>query len=306
MELVNHDCRLIKQKPGMDGVYDIIEECARVCYKSKGRYKYVPYADCSEDELKEDPEELYRLGRAERFSDSAEGMVNALIRSHHNAMLEHATIYLTIYDKETLKPFIHNYWTKIIEKNLYGQIIYYVTTNYRVIIENELEPYLDIHMVDTPSEHHMLRQTVDMIEDIAIVRDFLRHRLFSFANESTRYVNYMKDKFGNSVTFIDPIWIKPEDIDEYANDCKIIEGLYFKWLNKGYKPEEARNFLTLGVKSELIMTGFIDDFYENPLDKQLWGHFFDLRMRETTGKPHPQAKDMAVKIYKLFKDNGLV
>ena len=115
-------------------------------------------------------------------------------------------------------------------------------------------------------------------------------RVLSFAQESTRYCNYAKEKFGASVTFIQPDWIKPEDQAEFEEDCATIEKLYFKWVDKGYPAQLSRYFLINGTKTELVITGFVDD----------WQHFFDLRALDKTGPAHPDIKKLALPLYQEF------
>lgn len=128
--------------------------------------------------------------------------------------------------------------------------------------------------------------------------------MFSFAQESTRYCNYSKDKFGNELTFVVPAWVElPEctlndttsDLEVFMTSREIKEGkswllsllysekYYFELLNAGWKPQQARAVLPNSLKTELVMTGFTSD----------WNHFFDLRARGTTGAPHPDAKALA-------------
>lgn len=118
-------------------------------------------------------------------------------------------------------------------------------------------------------------------------------RVFSFAQESTRYCNYIKDKFGGSVTFITPPWLQESEELEYEEDLKIIESLYFKWLNKGWTAQQARGFLCHFLKTELVMTGFIED----------WKHFFFLR---DAAPAHPQARELAEPLHKEFIEKGYV
>lgn len=128
-------------------------------------------------------------------------------------------------------------------------------------------------------------------------------RVFSFAQESTRYCNYSKDKFGNELTFIIPCWtnlpeqeygdrVNPKVFNRgntngietsYVDSLRQTEYNYFNLLNQGWKPQEARAVLPNSLKTELIVTGFVSD----------WNHFFDLRARGITGAPHPQAKELA-------------
>ena len=164
----------------------------------------------------------------------------------------------------------------------------YVTMNYRHIIENDWME--DLQYLCEPTELHEKRVTVHFTADAGVMREFFRHRVFSMAQESTRYCNYLRDKFSNSITVIYPSWLKEEEELEFEEDMRVIEELYFKWLNKGWTAQQARVFLPLGVKAEAVMTGFTSDFK----------HFFDLRAIGTTGAPHPQAKELAEPLMKEF------
>ena len=137
-------------------------------------------------------------------------------------------------------------------------------------------------------------------------------RVFSFAQESTRYCNYSKDKFGGEITFIIPSWSKategdygtlgkPLDIQfeehgnnvferEFINELINTEFRYMNILDAGYTPQQARQVLPNALKTELVMTGFVSD----------WEHFFDLRASGTTGAPHPDAKALAEPLMNEF------
>lgn len=139
--------------------------------------------------------------------------------------------------------------------------------------------------------------------------------MFSFAQESTRYCNYSKDKFGNELTFIIPSWIDAvEDGNTYSYDTYIwqksedantsnflqsiawAEKNYLTLLYNGWTPQQARQVLPNALKTELVMTGFVSD----------WNHFFDLRARGTTGAPHPDAKALAEPLMHEFENRNLI
>lgn len=123
--------------------------------------------------------------------------------------------------------------------------------------------------------------------------------------ESTRYCNYSKDKFGRQITYIIPSWstIQPGEYKgamdvtktigkdlTFAHSCYNAEYFYFDMLDDGATPQEARQVLPLSVKTDLVMTGFVSD----------WKHFFALRSHiAATGKPHP---DMQVLADALLED----
>lgn len=256
-----------------------IEKCGRVCYKS-------------EDHIKE---------------GSAKDFVQRMIDSKHYAMLEHGTVYLyrTFETKEECmySDFTLNYhenpFSKIVRikddmTNPMGKQHLYITTNYRVLVENNWLD--DLQYVCLPTEKHVKRNTICFITDIGVTREFNRHRVDSIAEESTRYCNYTKGKFGSEITYTIPAWIKEEDIQkdifkskewgaiEYWLNClATCEDTYHSLISLGWKPQQARQVLPLNTKSTLIHTAFETD----------WEHFFDLRVHGITGAPHPNAKYVA-------------
>lgn len=229
--------------------------------------------------------------------------VQRMIDSKHYAMLEHGTLYLDIIDNTNddshyIAFFMHNKYSKVCTIRVDGVFHYYVTTNYRVIIENhKLNVY---KYLCEPTEHHVKRYTVKFICNRQVSHEFVRHRVFSFAQESTRYCNYTKDKFGSELTFIQPCWCCNKDIN-FDRDEEIkyrtfeyIEKYYFQLINLGWKPQQAATILPNALKTELVMTGFTED----------WEHFFALRAIGVTGAPHPQAKELAEPLMKKFLDLG--
>ena len=277
MKLINSSFEIIEQKPGLEGIYKQIELAGRVCYKSESNIT----------------------------EDSAKAFVDRMIKSGHGAMLEHGTVYLAIpmttYAPDAVNIYHDNSYSKVNECNefiftdKYGDKVaaWCVTTNLRVLVENDcLE---DLEFLCEPTEYHEKRVTVRFICDRGVSHEFVRHRVSSFAQESTRYCNYIKNKFGGSVTFIIPPWLQESEKLEYEEDLKIIESLYFKWLNKGWTAQQARGFLCHFLKTELVMTGFIDD----------WKHFFLLRSSiALSGKPHPQAEELAQPLMIEFINKG--
>ena len=288
MKLIKPNVELLTQSPGIQGIYDAIAQAAATCYKSEAK-----------------------------TGESAKDFVAKLAKSGHLAMLEFGTVYLTIpfesyettFDEDAC-PYSHCMGTKVHleDRN------YYITTNLRVLYENGWID--DLECLVDPTEHHSMRFTARFNISIGIGREFTRHRVFSFAQESTRYFNYSKDRFGGEVTFIEPTWFKnlsPECREEFKAGLCEFEEFYFRlldnWENRvpdrrfrsnfrgnPLTPQQAREVLPLATKSELCMCGFEED----------WTHFFDLRLRETTGKAHPDAKYIAGKLHDLFEKEDII
>lgn len=266
MKLINPSFEILEQGPGLDGIYEAIERAGRTCYKSTR------------------PE-----------GQTAKDFVDRMIASKHYAMLEHGTVYLLVpfgTHSHKYKLNKHSEVTDIAKSEMGDKSA--VTTNLRVLVENGWLD--DLQYLCEPTEYHEKRVTVRFTADIHFYKDTTRHRVFSWAIESTRFCNYLKEKFGMSVSFMRPTWIKEEDIPELEEDCKIMESIYFKWINKGYQAQHAAYFLPQGTKAEVIMTGFVSDY----------NHFFDLRARGTTGQPHPDVKALAEPLMEEFYKRDLL
>ena len=295
MKLIKPSFEIWNQPAGLEGVYRQIERVGRVCYKS-------------EDKITE---------------NSAKPFVDRMIKSGHGAMLEHGTVYLQVPNSNDICLVLAlNPYTRC--KSM-GDTCY-ATTNLRVLVEHDALWLMKYQC--EPTEYHERRVTVHFVCDRGVSHEFVRHRVMSFAQESTRYCNYSKDKFGNELTFIIPCWCDdiPDNLqlkdnievgrfvwgtDNLANaaiENKIVkrkvskftqrflyemirgEDTYIGLIAAGYKPQEARALLPNALKTELVMTGFVSD----------WEHFFSLRALGTTGAPHPQAKELAEPLMKEF------
>ena len=250
----------------------------------------------------------------ENFEDSpyyenltAEDFVNRLVESKHGAMLEHGTVYmqidtfLDIPEDKKLDKRVHQYdsnrFTKV--NSMYigqGCWRYYITTNLRVLVENDWLD--DLKYVCEPTEYHAKRITAKFICDRGVSHEIVRHRTMSFAQESTRYCNYSKNKFGQELTFIEPAWEFPSS--NIVNTRERFEAMlgeaeanYMELITLGFKPQEARAVLPNALKTEIVVTGFIDD----------WKHFFELRCSNAA---HPDIRKLALDLQKQFIDREFI
>ena len=145
-------------------------------------------------------------------------------------------------------------------------------------------------------EHYDI--TVKFICDRGVSHELVRHRLASYCQESTRYCNYSKDKFGNQITCIDLATGFSYDLDD-ENDRKkyevwqkameAAEQYYFQMLELGAKPEEARSILPNSLKTEIVMT----------MNLREWRHFIRLR---SANAAHPQMRQVSELILKKFSE----
>ncbi len=137
-------------------------------------------------------------------------------------------------------------------------------------------------------EHEKL--TVKFVCDRGVTHEIVRHRIASYSQESTRYCNYSKDKFGNELTFIRPCFWADDSV-EYAvwkQAMEEIEKTYVKLISLGAKPEEARSILPNSLKTEIVCT----------MNLREWRHFFRLRTAE---RAHPQIREISVALLDELK-----
>lgn len=272
MKLINQSAEICKTHGyTLQDIYKDIERAARVSYKS-------------EDKITE---------------DSAEKMVKRLINMKHYSPLEFGTVYLKM-------PMAQLYFTCIkYEKNQFSKTImsdgyFYVTTNYRVIIENGWEN--DLQYMCKPTKHHQRRTTIKFITNRAMTHELVRHRSMSFMQESQRYCNYSKDKFNNEITFIKPCWVNisttdsavydaSSDGDYFIQALEDAENWYLSLLKEGWTPQQARAVLPNATKTEIYMCGFDRD----------WEHFFDLRDKTYVD---PQMHDLVHSLHLDFIEKG--
>ena len=135
--------------------------------------------------------------------------------------------------------------------------------------------------------------SVKFVVDRGVSHELVRHRMASFAQESTRYCNYSKDKFGNELTFIEPFFLTEDSpqFSEWVGAMLTAETVYLRMLSDGSKPEEARAVLPNSLKTEVWMTCNLRE----------WRHVMKLRAAGTTGKPHPQMAEVMVPLLEYFK-----
>lgn len=318
MKFIKPSVEYLPQKPGIGGIWHQIAIATRVCYQSKPRKGESDEAFVNRVILKPARKEY--------------GSID--FDKCHGAMLEHGTVYLTI----------STYYTEIIShymSNKYSKIAYiagmnddgnaYITTNMRVIIENNWQD--DLKFISAPT-HHVKRTTFSVITDIGVTRELNRHRTFSIAEQSTRYCDLTRNRFGDCLNFPVPSWINEnlletsevdncllsdmsndlnsatteninnfnikesngidnwDDIDFYIYANLVAQYCYQALRHRGWKPEQARQVLSLGLKTQAVYTAFDDD----------WQHFIKLRADNVSGKVHPNMKIIADKIKELFNN----
>ena len=134
--------------------------------------------------------------------------------------------------------------------------------------------------------------SVRVITDRGVSHEQVRHRIASYSQESTRYCNYSKDKFGNELTFIRPCFWKDDDPKWILGQEALvyIESIYNRLIEMGATPQEARYFLPNGLKTEYVVTKNL----------RSWRNFFKQRVSKTA---HPQMREIACPMLDEFKIN---
>ena len=318
MKLVKPNARIVEQEAGIDGIYKQVEYASRLCYASQ-------------------PQE----GRSAR--DFVEGVI---MKSNHSAMLEHGSVYLVIpsyphslsndaateaerWSAEVAADFYcNNPYSKVEFLNEdCNKFYYYVSTNLRVLFQNDRMEDLK-YAVDEPTKYHHKRVAIEFYTDRLIGEEAHRHRKHSPSEQSSRYVNFSKDKHGKelNISWNEQVGDAAAEILEREGDNM---GLYFAelcsaigrgdtsetfdavntWLfanlacewaymslteDYGWKAEEARRILPCDFSTKFVHTAFIED----------WEYFFGLRVYGDLGRPHPDMKYVAEKALAAMVESG--
>ena len=303
MKLIQQSFEILEQTDfSLVGIKKFIERCGRVCYKSENRITDTSY---------------------EKF-------VNMLVKRDHARPLEFGTVHLKMTSLD-FQRLIHSLLTVGMINSIwlnhyhsYNEDTVYITTNYRYYLDIvKCFPNVKEYFTEEDNKYYPKRYTVHFIISRGIMDEFRTHIGLSHLAESTRFVNYSKEKFGSEITFIKPCWLNvPEgkynhcimvsknspdirvecvgsdEIGKYYN-IKEKEGLFLNGLvqseltylnlinNKKWTPQQARSVLPLGIKSELISCGFEDS----------WENFFK---RRDAPDAHPMAQEIAKPMHEEF------
>lgn len=265
---------------------------------------------------------------SEMTEETAKKFYKSLVSRNHTAMLEHAVFCFEVSESLYIDLRSAKYFNRSIEELEDGRERYLVSANLRAINETDcdelltvlydIDPMLvytnrgvqlkllggraslvDIDDIPDIQEHAYKAHkhfTFHFICDRGVTHEIVRHRPASYAQESTRYCNYSKDKFGGEITCIKPAFYGEWDgesqfyLEQSLNKA---EDCYLRMLERGRSPQEARAVLPNALKTEIVMTANCVEF----------DHFFNLRSKGTTGAPHPDMKVVADKAYSIYLQN---
>lgn len=340
MELIIPSVEIWEQNNSLDGIWEHIARCTRVCYQS------TPKNDGETDE------EFVKRVILRNINDM--NTLSCNFEKLHGAMLEHGTVYLYVscIDKNNKKlnyRYTNNQYSKIKLRRLQEEYLLpndnlFITTNLRVIYENGWLD--DLQYICAPTEHHAKRVTVSFTTNIGVTREFNRHRVNSIAEESTRFCNYTKTRqvsnsnnaLGSSTVINDvmpvngqmrfglPAWLIGDEnigyVEHHANDdlCSyctdIADGYDKNWINMDYymfaltTAEYCYNKLIQGgwkpqqAREVLPLATKSQLIHTAFVDD--WKHFFALRADGISGPPHPNAKLVAEPLKQEFIKRGYI
>lgn len=257
MILIEPKVELLKE----DNFYSHVANCARVCYASNNNSNVSDEQFCK----------------------------NVLIANNHLSMFRHSTIYCK-YDRNDWNRYTVDTFHLAQNINVIDLGDLYVIMNGQSYLEfkrNNIAETLkiDSHIIkDLPNElNEYKRFTFKVITQISTSRELNRVSPNNIAERSTRYCNYSKDKFGNQICICKPYYYDNLEIADqlaFINRMSEYEGNYLNRISRGWKPEDAREFLPLCTATEVVYTYNVRE----------WRHIIDLRYYGITGKSHPNAK----------------
>ena len=341
-EIIEQGCSYKSNNSLLIDMFKHIEKCARTCYKSEDRITETSYEKM-----------IDMLTKAKHTAMLEHGTIyltiplgSPITDPKYMAKID----IINFFKKNSYSKVIFKTINVSTDMNVEGNSFtnnasietYYITTNWRVITDNnDLKIFNDMHNwhIDTanlsdsivqwithPTKNHEKRYTVKFTYHLAVARDVNRHRAQSPAEESTRYCNYSKDKFGKELNIIEPVWFTPLAKSRINSDnqwslktmCKLIAegrenemdsidmwrfvnlacefGYMYNTSNYGWTPQQASLMLPLDTKTESVHTAFASD----------WCHFFNLRALGTTGAPRPSAKEVAWPLMEEFLSKGYI
>lgn len=268
-----------------------IARVGRICYKSKAKQP--------DENLSEEQKEKFR-------EEQAIKLANRFLESGHKSMYRHGTLYFFVKNDYKLpkslwsllvaSPYI-NYSVKEmkvwISSNMqflceHGEILE-ILTPYNVKEDEFIEKALKY---DCKKALYLLRMTMIVTTQISTSRELNRTSPNCISEQSTRYVNLEKK---GGVQIARPHWLHEGTKWQkflYLTGCKVADWLYRRLLKSGMKPQDARGILPLDTYTVVAYTYTISE----------WQHILDLRFRESTGKAHPNAKEVAFEINRIISE----
>jgi len=299
MKIVESNVQLLEQRPGIEGLYEHMETVGRISHMSDK----VP-------------------------GSSSLAFLNRIKELGHWAVFDLGTVYLKVPIEFSFLPDssrLYNLFSCKWVEDVIWKDNHYVTTTYRTILKLGLEDLMERLWCDPIPGLHKLRVTSKWVCSRSIANEVVRHRAFSFIQESTRFINYSREKFGTELTFIVPEWVEKFRTEEKYKDLGKVElwnallgdnvpvvsrrmktwedaESEYLWevLGKELIPGDARGCLPGDLKTEFYMTGYLDDYYREPGESspEKLGFFY---LREAKDA-HPDIRVLAQKLDEQMKE----
>ena len=268
-----------------------VARVGRICYKSKAKQP--------DEKLSEEQKEEFR-------EEQAVKMVNRFWESGHRSMLRHGTLYFFVKNDNKLP---RSLWSLLVASPYINYAVQekkvWISTNMQFLAEhpdilNLLESYQvkEDEFIEKALKYeckkalNLLRMTLVVTTQISTSRELNRTSPNCISEQSTRYVNLEKK---GGVQIARPHWLHEGTRWQkflYLTGCKIADWLYRRLLKSGMKPQDARGILPLDTYTVVAYTYTITE----------WQHILDLRFRETTGKAHPNAREIGFEINRIISE----
>ena len=350
MIIIKPKYEIIEQQYNDDllkNMFKHIELCGRTCYKSEDKITDTSYEkfvkmleDSDHGAMLEhgtvyltipigtpatDPQYMWKFDiikffNKNKYSVVKEKLVNQTVDAEIKGYDMKTQVYVHFYYITTNWRVIFNHKNELMCKNIFD--------NYHIEKESLKDSFLQ--WISKPTEEHEKRYTVKFTYHLAVARDVNRHRVQSIGEESTRYCNYSKEKFGKELNIIEPVWFTDDEKEIIHNKeymsfqemCALIStGTDFQdmkqvdyWLfanmaceyaymmnttqfgEKNWSAQKGSLILPFDTKTESVHTAFESD----------WCHFFNLRALGTTGAPRPSAKEVAWPLMEEFLTRNFI
>lgn len=268
-----------------------IARVGRICYKSKGKQP--------DENLPEDKKEDF-------LEEQAVKLANRFWESGHRSMYRHGTLYFFIKNDSKLPKYL---WSFLVASPYINYVVkekrVWISSNMQFFCENgDILTMLEAYNVkedefiekaqkyECKAAFSLLRMTLVVTTQISTSRELNRTSPNCISEQSTRYVNLEKK---GGVQIARPHWLHDGTKWQkflYLAGCKVSDWLYRRLLKSGMKPQDARGILPLDTYTVVAYTYTITE----------WQHILDLRFRETTGKAHPNAKEIGYLIHRIITE----
>lgn len=319
MKIIEANAKILKEED-FSSIYSFVEYVGRTCYKSTDhitntsglmfvknlvKSRHLAMLEHAIVYLKTDASIAHQM--ATQFQSSAVNPGRHIIYTYHGKDCYISTSFRSIIElieyKDTpmakiLVTEVGRYYSELFKNLLENNEGFVGPSEFKVLTRERFIKDVTDNSESESERCRILRRhltyTMLFTCDRGVSHELVRHRVASFAQESTRYCNYSKDKFGSEITVIKPCTLEEhtEEYEVWKKACVFAEKAYFQLLDCGVKPQMARDVLPTSLKTEIVVTATEEE----------WQHIINLRLTGTTGAPHPQMKEIMEIAYPLLHE----